>query len=124
MKIRVFSNLCNGVYRIIINTEDWSQGDLDLMFKYGEPELNVGGSVTYDINNSNSIKTFGDEYIKLFHGFPYARNFDSRDYNKNVDEAISIGTAWKNSVLTKIDGAIRTLRDKTQILPTEEINEI
>ena len=123
MKIRIFSNMCNGVYRIVINTEDWSEGDLELMAQYGEPLVNVGGEISGESNAKSESRTFGDEYIRILHGFPYARGFDSRDYG-TASDAMMIGNLWKGVVIERLRAAVETLRSKVSPLPTEEIEEI
>ena len=128
MKKRVFQNLDNSVFRILINTEDWSEGDILLMEQFGEPEINVGGPIPYLygeelVAKDCKEKVFGDEYVRLLHGFPYARGFDSRDY-ESVDEARAVGTAWKETVLSRIDEAVSELRSNVSDFPTEEVSEI
>lgn len=131
MKKRVFMGMDNSVYNVVISTEDWSQDDLKLMYEFGEPEINVGGDVYYppewyDDNGSSGDapkKSFGDEFVRILHGFPYSRGFDSRNY-KSVKEAVSVGKAWKDLVLARIDDAIVALRQNAAPLPTEEVSEI
>lgn len=120
MKIRIFQNMDDMVYRIVMFTEDWSQGDVELMVQYGEPEIDVGGEVEYIVDGEQKSKTFGDEYIRLIHGFPYSRGFDARDYD-SVMEAISLGNAWKDKVVSDIRLAIAELRSKSTAIPTEEV---
>lgn len=123
MKKRVLRDMDNGVYRIILINEDWSEGDRDLMARFGEPEINVGGEVSYIVSGETKTKTMGDEYVRLLRGFPYQRGFDSRDY-ASVEEAVALGVAWKEMVLSRIDAAILALRAKAAPLPTEEVSEI
>lgn len=123
MKKRVFLNLDNAVFRVLIVTEDWSQGDIELMAQYGEPEINVGGEVSYLYKNEQKSKTFGDEYVRVLHCFPYVKSFDSRDYD-SVEEARIIGNAWKDMVLERINYAVHDLRENNAQLPTEEVSEI
>lgn len=140
MKIRVFLSMDDSVFRVLINTEDWSERDLELMVQYGEPEINVGGDVTYTYSDT-TIKsqgasarsasvdpektvTFGDEYVRVLHGFPYMRSFDSRDYS-SVGEARAVGNEWKEIVIGRIEGAVDDLRASfTAQIPTEEVVEI
>ena len=139
MKKRVFSEMDDAVYRIVIDTEDWSQGDIELMDQFGEPEINVGGSVDYMFNDEVKTKEFGDEFVRVLHGFPYSRGFDSRDYGETgssgssdpvtpledrVAEAVAAGSAWKDQVLRRLDNAVRDLRSNHTPLPTEEVSEI
>ena len=123
MKKRVLRDMDNGVYRIILINEDWSEGDRDLMARFGEPEINVGGDVSYIVSGETKTKTIGDEYVRLLRGFPYQRGFDARDY-ASVEEAVALGVAWKEMVLSRIDAAILALRAQAAPLPTEEVSEI
>lgn len=123
MKKRVFQNMDDAVFRVIISTEDWSQGDCELMAQFGEPEVNVGGEIAYVCDDEQKSKVFGDEYVRVVHGFPYRRGFDSRDY-ASYEEAMSAGRAWKDAVLDRIDAAITELRKNLAPLPTEEVSEI
>lgn len=123
MKIRTFLNMDDSIYRIVVMTEDWSQGDLELMVQFGEPEVDAGGEVSYLYDGQQKTKTFGYEYLRLVHGFPYSRGFDSRDYD-SVEEAVSIGNAWKDKLVGSIRSAVIELRSKSVPLPTEEIAEV
>ena len=123
MKKRVLRDMDNGAYRIILINEDWSEGDRDLIARFGEPEINVGGEVSYIVGGETKTKVLGDEFVHIFRGFPYSRGFDSRDY-ASVDEAIALGVAWKEMVLSRIDAAITALRANTSPLQTEEVSEI
>ena len=123
MKKRVLRDMDNAVYRIVISTEDWSQGDMELMARFGEPEIDVGGEIQYLFREEAKTKTFGNEFIRLMHGFPYSRGFDSRDY-VSCDEAVAVGVAWKEKILDRIDAAVLNLRSKQAPLPTEEVSEI
>ena len=142
MKKRVFSEMDNMVYRVIVDTEDWSQGDIELMEQFGEPEVNVGGEIYYTFNGEERTITLGDEYVRLMHGFPYARGFDSRDFDEcqdvevvnyadqhhgvscKVGEAVAVGRAWKEEILGRIDDAVVNMRSLRMPLPTEEVSEI
>lgn len=123
MKIRIFQKMDNSIFRVVICTQDWSQGDLDLMEQFGEPEVNVGGDVQYTFGGETKTKTFGDDFVRLLHGFPYCRGFDMRDYDDG-QEATAIGLAWKNEVLGRIGEAVHDMRQKQAPLTTEEVTEV
>lgn len=123
MKKRVFRDMDNAVYRIIINTEDWSQGDLELMARFGEPEVDVGGEIRYLYNDEQKTKTLGSQLVRVLHGFPFTMGFDSRDY-ESTEEAVAVGVAWKEKVLERIDSVIVNLRAMSAPLPTEEVSEL
>lgn len=123
MKKRVFQNLVDSKFVVVIFTHDWSEGDTVLMGQFGEPEINVGGVVEYIMDGEVVCKEFGDEFVRVLHGFPYRRVFDSRDYS-SVEEAMLVGKAWKDLVLSRIDSAVEDLRNKRVVMPTEEVSEI
>lgn len=123
MKTRIFLNMDDAVFRIVIETEDWSEGDVTLMEQYGEPEINVGGQVDYMFNDEQKSKTFGDQYVKVMNGFPFAMGFDSRDY-ESAEEARAVGIAWKEIVVGRLRNSVIALRENKAQLPTEEISEI
>lgn len=43
MKIRTFKEIEDGVYKVKIHAEDYSERERELMANYGEPEINTGG---------------------------------------------------------------------------------
>lgn len=117
MKIRIFKNMCNSVFRVVLNTEDFSQDEIKLMCQFGEPEINVG------IHHQDVVKSEsgGDEYVRILHGFPYSRGFDTRDFDGSVDDAMSAGESWKDAVVSEIESKMEELRSKLNTLPTEEV---
>lgn len=123
MKIRVFQQMDNSVFRVAICTQDWSQGDIELMVQFGEPEVNVGGEIQYTFGGETKTKAFGDDFVRLLHGFPCTRGFDMRDY-EDGDEATAVGSAWKEAVMGRISGAVHELRQKQAPLTTEEVTEV
>ena len=123
MKIRIFRDMDNAVYRILVGTEDWSQGEMELMARFGEPEIDVGGEIQYVYGSETKSKTFGSEFIRVLHGFPYGRGFDSRDYG-SYEEAVAVGIAWKEKVIQRLQTVVTELRTKGATLPTEEVIEI
>lgn len=123
MKIRVFLDMDDSVFRIAINTEDWSEGDITLMEQFGEPEVDVGGTVQYVLDGEAKSKDFGSQFVRVLHGFPYARGFDRRDYD-SYEEAIALGGAWKDMVVNKLRSSVSALRSNASPLPTEEVSEL
>lgn len=121
MKIRVFENMDDAVFRIVVNTEDFSQDDMRLMCQYGEPEIDCGGTVSYTYDDTQKTKEFGHQMIRVLHGFPFALGFDSRDYDGGCGEAIAVGEAWKTALKQQIADEMSALRLKARSLPTEEV---
>jgi hypothetical protein len=130
MKIRIFKRIVDGVFDVRIQTEDWSQHDIDLMVKYGEPEINLGGEIAYvPVNVEGSSSSGGtetvlldDNYARIMTESPFTYKFDSRDYD-GVDNARQIASAWASEIEARIADKVRMLRDKDTFFNTEEIME-
>lgn len=130
MKIRIFKRIVDGVFDVRIQTEDWSQHDIDLMVKYGEPEINLGGEIAYvPVNVEGSSSSGGtetvlldDNYARIMTESPFTYKFDSRDYD-GVDNARQIASAWASEIEARIVDKVRMLRDKDTFFNTEEIME-
>ena len=137
MKIRIFKRIVDSVFDVRIQTEDWSQHDIDLMVKYGEPEINIGGEIEYvpvntaaDGSSSSSASSPGgtetllldDNYVRIMTESPFTYKFDSRDYD-GMDNARQIAFAWASAIESRIVDKVRALRDRDSFLATEEIME-
>ena len=134
MKLRVFQRLIDNRFEVRVETEDWSAGDVELMGKFGEPEIDVGGTVTYLYSGSSSSsgssgsgssrqKTFDTQYVRIMTRFPYVRTFDGRDYD-SLEEAKIVGVAWKELAANRIEAAVKTLRSQDLAFQTEEVTEL
>ena len=130
MKIRIIKKLVDSVFHIRIQTEDWSEYDRELMLKYGEPEINIGGVVIYEPCGQSSSSeeyasvTFDDAYMRIMTESPFTRKFDARDFDDSIDDAKAAATAWANDILRKIELSVTELRAKDSFFTTEEITEL
>lgn len=118
MKIRTFKSLENGVYRVVLRTEDWSQGDQTLIAKYGEPLVNIGG----DLSSSYSGEDFllDDRYVGVLSESPFSQSFDSRDY----DDAEERAATWAGYVALAIRNAVVDLRTNSDGFTTESVETV
>ena len=121
MKIRVFENMDDAVFRVVVNTEGFSQNDIKLMCQFGEPEIDCGGTVTYTYDETEKTKEFGSNLVRVVHGFPFAFGFDSRDYDGRSDEAVAVGSKWVSDLKDQISRVMVALRQKACALPSEQV---
>lgn len=106
MVVRVVTNLVNGVYSAQISTEPDSN-ELAYFGAYGEPQINVGGTITYSGEATFALQ---DSMRLLRSQFP---NSFSADSNVDVDAAAKV-TGWVTTVRGRIQTALNTLAGKQQ----------
>ena len=103
MKIRTFKKLDNDVYRVSIYTQDWSEGDKQLMAKYGEPEIDLGG--TFGDSDTFTLDT---NLQRVMSDSPFAAAFDFRDNILAQDHA----NTWASTMTIRITDAVTALREQ------------
>lgn len=112
MKARTFKVLENGVYKVSIYTEDWSENDIGLMIKYSEPEIDAGGTFTGSVSF-----TLPERLVRIRNESPFAVSFDSRDSADSEDMA----DVWATTILARLTSAIETLRANSDEYTTESV---
>lgn len=127
MKIRIFKKLQNGVFDVRIQTEDWSENDKGLMVKYGEPEVNLGGTFTPSESSSASSSpveiVLPTVYARVMTESPFTQKFDARDCG-SVADARSVAQQWTSIIEERIAEVVSDLRAKNDSFTTEEITEV
>ncbi len=122
MKIRTFYRLEHGIYRVSINTEEWSENDIKLMEKFGEPELNIGGDITYQPEDQSIEPVtwhLDDEYRRI-KSEPISASFDSRD----MPFAEKIANKWADQVIVAIAAAFRDLHQHVDEFTRETVSTL
>lgn len=116
MKIRTFFTLENKVYRAVVHTEDWSERDIQLMEKYGEPEIDVGGTFgAYAL-----AFTLANDLRKIHSESPFSQGFDTRDFDSAEDAEDRVNT-WADEIRERISAAVATLRQLNDEYGREEV---
>jgi len=115
VKLRKFNTLSNDIFTVTLITEDWSQLDTQLMVKFGEPEINLGGPFVgppeYDLD---------DNLVKIMSESPFVQSFDFRDHADAEDRA----NVWAAALTVRITAAIGTLRGQTDTFTGETVTTI
>jgi hypothetical protein len=115
VKVRQFNEVSNDVFKVILNTEDWSEADQALMEKFGEPEIDVGGIFTGPPGYS-----MPSDLVKLASESPFVAGFDLRDFANAQARA----TVWGTAITLRISTAITTLRSQTDTFTKELVTVI
>ena len=115
MNIRIFSTLTAGVYKVTVKTEDWSEGDKDLMQRYGEPVIDVGSAFTGTV--PYVAFTLPTRTMRVMSESPFTERFDFRDTADAEDRA----NAWKTAVVARITDAVAILRSNEDTFTREDV---
>ena len=111
MKVRTFKVLNNDIYQVSMYTEEWSQLDLQLMVKFSEPEIDLGGDFT------SPTFILPHLLVKIKSDSPFNISFDVNDYADAEDRADS----WATEILSRLDDAITTLRTNSDTYGGETV---
>lgn len=105
--LRIFQSISNDVWTLtFLNDPDYlSDGDKRLMKKFGEPEIDMGGT----------FLSGEDQFIlpakkaKIRSDFPFTQTFDSRDtdFASNTKTKVE---AYRDAIVTRFTTAIEDLR--------------
>lgn len=121
MKIRTYKYISDQKYFVEIRTEDFSDGDLTLMQKFGEPEVNVGGLYGSE-TGPTSTWIAPDRYVRVRQGFqPFSAFFDGRNYGSESDDRAN---ALLSTITTRIQAAMTTLRALQDSYSSETITNV
>lgn len=120
MKIRAFYRLENGVYRVSINTEEWSENDIRLMEKFGEPEIDIGGTLTYEDEGSDPVSLVLEEEYRRIKSEPIFASFDSRDSSY----AKRFANLWADEIIGKISAAYSSLHAHVDDFTRETVHTL
>ena len=121
MKIRVYSAVENGIFKITINTEDWSEGDRQLMADYGEPQIDLGGVIDGPAP-SYVVFTLPSDYVNIMSDSPFQQGFDSRDTSSTTAQEYAV--AWKLTMVARIEAAVTALRTISDTFTNEEVTVV
>jgi hypothetical protein len=123
-KLRIYQSLDSSdyVFNFVSENSEVSQADKDLMDKFGEPEINIGGTFT----EGEGLLTFElpDEYVKVVSGFPVKKIFtptaepwDDTDVEDKMD-------LYRTTIQTRFSTAFTTLRANQDTFTNEYVTNV
>ena len=123
--LRIKRFIDNDIWKINFALELTSlpENDKDLMRKFGEPEINVGGIITYTIGEEESSYTLPNKYIKIKSGLPYTQEFDSK--SPDFQEAVQVkALAYEEEFISRYAAAFEDLRSNADSFTGERVQNI
>lgn len=121
-KLRIFKEISNKVYILRFENDplSLSNADKELMQKYGEPEINIGGVFLASTGNTYTLP---EEYVKIRSGFPFKREFDTKETFFATNTAVKVD-AYSDTITSRFTAALAALRANTDAFTSETITNI
>lgn len=116
VQVKVEKELTSGVYTTKFSIQDVSGSDTELIEAFGEPQIQVGGTIT----GPSDVKTLPAAFRGLPSGFPVMESFDEDDF---VD-AEGLANAYVTEILTRITTELGILRAKSDSFTGETVTTI
>lgn len=121
MRLNTSITLVDGVYHVSVDLADtngFTPVEQEAVTQFGEPTIACGGS----FDDGGGLTYTLDTNDKLFPSqFPVKEKFSTVDYPSNANARAVL---WRDTIKTRIDAAITTLRSKTVGTVGEEIANI
>ena len=119
MKIRTFYRLENDVYSVSIYTQDWSEGDKNLMQEFGEPQVDLGG----DFGTGPNAFSLPNRLANVLTNSPFTQGFDARDF-LTTPTAEDCANIWATEILARLTSAVTTLRANVDEYSRETVETV
>ena len=120
--LKIKRSIDNEVWKInfTLDVASIPESDKELMRKFGEPEINVGG--TFIVAEVGDF-TLPDKYIKVKSGLPFLQEFDSKspDFLTGVKEK---ALAFEEEFIVRYTQAFTDLRSSEDTFTGERIENI
>jgi hypothetical protein len=121
-RLRIFKSIDNHLYTInfVNDAQFLSSEDKNAMQKFGEPEINLGG--TFLVNTVNQFSLV-DYFVRVRSDFPQKVTFDDRDssFSTNIEDKVN---GYIDEIVDRFQAAFADLRSKSDGFTGEQVEEI
>lgn len=121
MKLRIFKSIENLVYVVRFENDiiAMSNSDKSLMQRFGEPEINMGGTIPY----SATTYVLDNKFARIRSDFPQRVELDSRSVPFNTSTLTKVN-AYVAEITARFSAAVAALRANTDGFTSEIIENI
>ena len=120
--LKIKRNIENDIWKINFSLDAVSlpESDKDLMRKFGEPTINIGGIF---LEGTPDEYTLPDKYIRIRSDLPFTQDFDSKslDFETNTQAK---ALAFQTTFVDNFTGALQTLRANADTFTGEYLENI
>lgn len=123
--LKIKRSIDNEIWKINFSLDVSSipENDKELMRKFGEPEINLGGTFTVPGGGGGTTFTLPDKYIKVKSGLPYTQEFDSKSPDFSADTQ-NKALAFEEEFIVRYTQAFTDLRESVDSFTGERIENI
>jgi hypothetical protein len=118
--LRIKKYIENDIWKITfsLDTASLPESDKDLMRKFGEPTINVGG--TFVDEDQTFSYTLPDKFLRVRTDLPYTQEFDSKSPDFELDTS-SKALAYETAFVSNYQAAFAILRSMTDTFTGERV---
>lgn len=122
MQFKVIQGIDNNIFALTFMSvpRQMSTNDAQLMEKYGQPLIDVGGVF---LSGTENEFTLPNKLLELRAGFPYVAYFDSRD-PAFKDNTVTKVNGYRDAIIARLTAAANTLRTNVDHFSGEKIISI
>jgi hypothetical protein len=123
--LRIKRYIDNDIWKInfSLDLSNLPESDKDLMRKFGEPEIDTGGTFTVPSMGGDTEYTLPNKFIKIKSGLPYTQEFDSKSpvfENDTQNKAL----AYEQEFISRYSEAFQNLRNNLDTFTGESVENI
>lgn len=121
--LKIKRSLDNDVFRInfALDSSTLPESDKELIRKFGEPQLNIGGVYLADTDNEFTLP---DKFIRVRSDLPYTQEFDAKSNVLGFSSAQAQALAFQDEFVARYSDAFTTLRSLPDTFTGEFIENI
>jgi hypothetical protein len=120
--LKIKRSIDNDVWKITFSLDlaSLSESDKDLIRKFGEPQINVGGIF---LSGTENEYTLPDKYIRVRTHLPFTQEFDSKSPSFSENTQVK-ALAFQQFFVEQYSQAFTDLRDNPDTFTGEYIENI
>ena len=126
--LKIRRSIDNDVWKLTFTLDitSLSESDKELMRKFGEPQINIGGTLLADTPNQLVLP---DKYIRVRSGLPFTQEFDAKSLTlpteaENKAAAAAQALAFQETFVAAYEAAFAALRTNADSFTGEYIVNI
>jgi hypothetical protein len=126
--LKIRRSIDNDIWKLTFTLDigSLSESDKELMRKFGEPQINIGGTLLAGTPNELTIP---DKYIRVRSGLPFTQEFDAKSLSlptevDNKEAAAAQALAFQETFVAAYEDAFAALRANADSFTGEYIVNI